>query len=87
MNDAATKTPAGRLIARFGAPLIAEWVGRHYSRVHAWSWPTPRGGGGVVPPKLRDKIIKGAAGIGQTVTAADFELAAGEVWLSEREVA
>lgn len=73
-------TPAKRLIERFGARALADWTGRHVSRVHAWSWPAGRGGtGGVVPVRLRKKIIDGAMRDAKAVvTAADFEPAPGE---------
>ncbi|MDZ4374006.1 MAG: hypothetical protein U1C74_21635 [Phenylobacterium sp.] len=75
-------TPADRILARFGAGRIAAWTGRHRSRVHAWAWPTTKGGtGGVVPPRLRQAIIDGAhRELGETVTHADFELQPGETY-------
>jgi hypothetical protein len=78
------KTPAARVIARFTVEKLAGWTGRHRSRVHAWTWPTDRGGtGGVVPTRVRQKIIDGArADLNETVTFADFEPMDGEQYLS-----
>jgi hypothetical protein len=83
------KTPAARIISRFGAKSIAAWTGRHQSRVHAWSWPTSRGGtGGVVPVRLRPAIIRGALSDFQTVlTPADFEPAGDETYVFDKEAA
>lgn len=83
------KTPAGRLIARFGAKSLADWTRRHQSRVHAWSWPTSRGGtGGVVPIRLRPAIIQGALkDFRAVITSADFDPAHDETFLFDREVA
>lgn len=85
MSDTPYSTPAERLIARFGAKRLADWTGRHRSRVHAWSWPVSKGGtGGVVPVRLRAKIVAGAlAELNQVLTGADFELQDGEVYLFE----
>lgn len=82
-------TPAGRLIARFGARALADWTGRHPSRVHAWSWPTSKGGtGGVVPVKLRAAVVAGALKDFRAVlTAADFEPAPGEQFLFDKRAA
>lgn len=79
----APHTPADRILSRFGAGRIAEWTGRHRSRVHAWTWPTAKGGtGGVVPVRVRQAIIEGAArDLGETVGPADFELRPGEQYL------
>ena len=83
-----TSTPASRLIARFGAKTLAGWAGRHHSRVLAWAWPPERGGtGGVIPVRLRPKIMEGALKEQKVVlTAADFELAQGETYI-ERSAA
>ena len=83
------QTPARRLIRRFGVAALARWTGRHPSRVHAWAWPTSRGGtGGVVPVRLRPAIIAAALKeCAAVVTPADFELAAGEAFLFDKEAA
>ena len=47
MSCEATKqpaTPADRLIEEFGVKRLANWSGRHASRVRAWAWPPERGG-------------------------------------------
>lgn len=74
--------PATRIIAQCGAKRLASWTGRHHSRVHAWSWPVSKGGtGGVVPHKVRAKIIAGAkADLGLELTLADFEPLGGEAY-------
>jgi hypothetical protein len=55
------QTPARRLIERFGAQTLADWSGRHISRVYAWAWPPSRGGtGGFIPVRSRSKIVAGA---------------------------
>lgn len=81
--EAVIKTPAERILARFGAATIARWTGRHRSRVHAWTWPTAKGGtGGVVPVRLRKPIIEGAqADLGERLEFADFEPLPGEGYL------
>jgi hypothetical protein len=79
--NVSVKTPAERIIAKFGVPKLCLWTGRHRSRVHAWAWPTGKGGtGGAVPLKVRPAIIEGAATEGETLTHADFEPAAGEAY-------
>lgn len=82
-------TPADRIIGRFGVEKIARWTGRHRSRVHAWAWAPDRGGtGGVVPPRLRQKIIEGARSeLGEAVAFADFEPREGERYLAFSEPA
>lgn len=77
------KTPAARIIARFGAGRIAAWTKRHRSRVHAWAWPTDKGGtGGVIPARARAAIIEGARDeLGEAVSYADFEPQDGEAYL------
>lgn len=82
MAEAPT-TPAERILGRFGAGRIAAWTGRHRSRVHAWTWPTAKGGtGGMVPVRVRRQIIEGAArDLGETITLSEFELQAGETYL------
>jgi hypothetical protein len=77
------KTPADRILTRFGVERIAAWTQRHRSRVHAWTWPTAKGGtGGAIPPRLRTAIIEGAKReLGQDVAFADFEPQAGEQYL------
>lgn len=84
MAEAPT-TPAERILGRFGVSRIAAWTGRHRTRVHAWTWPTGKGGtGGVVPVRVRPKIIEGAAReLGEAVSHADFELQPGETYLLE----
>lgn len=79
----AHKTPAGRIIERFGVSRLAAWTGRHRSRIHAWAWPTEKGGtGGAVPARARPKIIQGALDdLGEVVSYAEFEPQAGEVYL------
>lgn len=79
----APTTPAERILGRFGAARIAAWTGRHRSRVHAWTWPTTKGGtGGVVPIRVRPQIIEGAArDLGEAITLAEFELQPGETYL------
>ena len=81
--DDAPKTPAARILERFGAGRISAWTGRHRSRVHAWAWPTDKGGtGGVVPHRSRQAIIDGARrDLGQDITFAEFEPQAGEGYL------
>ena len=56
---------------------------RHRSRVHAWAWPTSKGGtGGVIPPRLRTAIIDGAKReLGADLAFADFEPRDGEGYL------
>lgn len=78
-----TVTPAARMIARFGVENIARWTGRHRSRVHAWTWPSNRGGtGGVIPARSRQAIIHGAhRDHGEAVAWAEFEPMEGEVYL------
>lgn len=77
------KTPAERIVARFGVDRLAGWTGRHRSRVHAWTWPTEKGGtGGTIPSRLRHKIIAGAkAELNEDVTYAEFEPCDGEGYL------
>ena len=86
MSCEATKqpaTPADRLIEEFGVKRLANWSGRHASRVHAWAWPPERGGtGGVIPHSVRGKIIAGAAAeLKAELTFADFEPRPGESYL------
>lgn len=82
--DRQEKTPAARIIARFGVENISRWTGRHRSRVHAWTWPTERGGtGGVIPPRVRAAIIEGARGdLSQVVAFSEFEPTEGEGYLT-----
>ncbi len=82
-SETPNTTPAARLIQRFGVPRLAAWTGRHRSRVHAWAWPTDRGGtGGVVPLRLRPAIIAGArADLGEALEHGEFELQPGERYL------
>lgn len=77
------RTPAARIVARFGAAKLAAWTGRHRSRVHAWTWPADKGGtDGVVPPRLRQAIIDGArTDLNEALTFAEFEPQAGEAYL------
>ncbi len=79
------KTPAERIVARFGVERLASWTGRHRSRVHAWTWPTAKGGtGGAIPPRLRQKIIAGAkAELNQDLSYAEFEPRDGESYLMD----
>lgn len=81
--DAAPKTPADRIVTRFGVSRLAAWTKRHRSRIHAWTWPTDKGGtGGVVPVRLRSAIIEGAhVEMGQTITFAEFEPQDGEIYM------
>lgn len=78
-------TPAARIIARFGAGRIATWTNRHRSRVHAWSWPTSKGGtGGAVPARAQNAIIEGARReLGAAVSFADFQPQDGEAFLMD----
>jgi len=79
-----SKTPAARIIARFGVAQIARWTGRDRSRVHAWTWTKARGGtGGVIPHSVRRAIIEGAAQLGEELGYADFEPRAGEAYIAE----
>lgn len=82
------KTPAERILARFGPGRIAKWTGRHRSRVHAWPWPPEKGGtGGVIPVRVRPAIIAGALrDLGETVAHSEFELAEGETYLVAEEI-
>ena len=77
------KTPADRILTRFGVERIAAWTKRHRSRVHAWAWSTEKGGtGGAIPPRLRPAIIEGAKReLNEDITFTDFEPQAGEVYL------
>ena len=79
----AQNTPAARIIARFGVPALAGWTGRHRSRIHAWTWPTDKGGtGGAIPIRRREAIIAGAKrDLHQDVEPAEFELQPGEAYL------
>lgn len=81
--DPAPKTPAARILDRFGVGRISAWTGRHRSRVHRWPLPSERGGtGGVVPHQVRAKIIEGARlELGETLTFAEFEPQDGESYL------
>lgn len=80
------KTPADRIVARFGVPRLAAWTRRHRSRIHAWTWATDKGGtGGVVPPRLRAAIIEGAReDLGEILSHSDFEPQDGEAYLLGR---
>ncbi len=82
-------TPAQRIIARFGVETLARWTGRHRTRVHAWTWPSARGGtGGAIPIKVRQRIIEGARqDLGVTVEYREFEPRTGEVYLEVEGVA
>ncbi len=81
MNENA-RSPAERIIARFGVEKLARWTGRHRTRVHAWAWPAARGGtGGAVPRKVRQAIIDGASAEGERLSHADFEPQHGECYL------
>jgi hypothetical protein len=77
------KTPADRILSRFGVERIAAWTQRHRSRVHAWTWSTEKGGtGGAIPPRLRTKIIDGAKrDLGEDIAFAEFEPQADEQYL------
>jgi hypothetical protein len=81
--DTQTRTPAERIVARFGAERLALWTGRHKARVHAWTWSREKGGtGGVIPPLLRPLIIAGAQrDLGEEVPYAEFEPQDGEAYL------
>jgi len=85
MSELAPKTPAERILKRFGAGRLATWTGRHRSRVHAWTWPTAKGGtGGSIPPRLQQAIIEGARrDLGEDVSFADFQPQEGEAFLPE----
>jgi hypothetical protein len=85
MPETAPSTPAARFISRFGVKRLAAWTGRHSSRVHSWAWPTNRGGtGGVIPTKVRAKIIDGAkADLGEDLTYSEFEPGIGEAYLPD----
>ncbi|HZL00490.1 MAG TPA: hypothetical protein VFC47_11385 [Caulobacteraceae bacterium] len=75
-----TPTPALRLIRRFGVARLAEWSGRHPSRVYSWCWPPKRNGtGGVVPHRLRQAIVDGAQrDCGVCLSSLEFEPMSGE---------
>jgi len=77
------KTPAERIIGKFGVDRLASWTGRHRSRVHAWTWPTAKGGtGGAIPSRVRPAIIEAAQrDLGEVITYADFEPKDGETYL------
>jgi hypothetical protein len=81
----AAKTPAGRIVERFGVDALSRWTGRHRSRVHAWTWSTDKGGtGGAIPPRLRQKIIDAAREErGEALSFGDFEPQEGEAYLME----
>lgn len=83
--NATSPTPAARILSRFGADRIASWTKRHRSRVHAWAWPTSKGGtGGVIPPRSRSAIIEGAKrDLNEDLAFADFEPQAGETYLMD----
>lgn len=83
MPEAAARTPAERIVARFGVDRLAAWTRRHRSRVHAWTWPTSKGGtGGAIPLRLREAIIEGVKSeLGEDLTYAEFEPQAGEAYL------
>ena len=85
MTDTAGRTPAQRLIDRFGVKRLAAWTGRHRSRVQAWAWSPEKGGtGGVIPHRLRRAIIEGAAReMGAVLQPFEFEPAEGEAYLFE----
>lgn len=80
-------TPAHRIIGRFGVEKIARWTKRHRGRVHAWTWAPDKGGtGGVVPPRLRQRIIDGARlELGEALAFADFEPLGDERYLAHSE--
>ena len=82
-SAAVPMTPAKRIIDRFGAKRLAVWTGRHVSRVYGWALPCARGGtGGVVPVKVRARIIDGARDdLAVDLSHSDFELAPGETYL------
>jgi len=75
MTDILFETPAARIVARFGAKHLADWTGRHVTRVYAWSWPPDRGGtGGVIPIRARKRIIEGARrDLGIELQFSEFE--------------
>ena len=79
------KTPAERILAQFGVERLSAWTGRHRSRVHAWTWPTDKGGtGGAIPPRVRKAIIDRAASeMGVQIGFADFEPKPGEQYMME----
>lgn len=83
MTETIPKTPAARIVRRFGAEKLAAWTGRHRSRVHAWTWPTSRGGtGGVIPTRAQSAIIEGAwRDLGEPVSFAEFQPQDGESFL------
>ena len=82
------KTPAERILARFGADRLSTWTGRHRSRVHAWTWSTDKvGTGGAIPPRLRQAIIDGARNdLGEEIHFRDFEPQDGEGYLMAGQV-
>jgi len=83
-HETAPATPAARIVGRFGVKTLAAWTGRHPSRVHAWTWPSSKGGtGGAIPNKARTKIIAGAKTLGEELAFADFEPQAGEDYLPD----
>lgn len=83
MDSQPHPTPARRLIKRFGAKILAEWSGRHISRVYAWGWPPSRGGtGGFVPLSARRSIMMRALqDQGVQLAWADFEPQEGEEYV------
>lgn len=89
MNIQETPTPASRLVERFGAKALADWSGRHISRVYAWTWSPARGGtGGFIPLAARRGIIAGARRdlkIGLAWT--EFEPAPGEAYIVDEVAA
>ncbi|MBO9502043.1 hypothetical protein [Brevundimonas sp. A19_0] len=81
MKERLNRTPAARLIARFGAAALAHWSGRHVSRVYAWTWPLSKGGtGGLVPLRVRQSIREGARAEGHEIALHEFEPMADEVY-------
>lgn len=81
MTERLNRTPAARLIARFGARALADWSGRHVTRVYAWTWPLSKGGtGGLVPLRVRQSIREGARAEGHEIELHEFEPQADEIY-------
>ncbi len=83
--DVSHPTPAARIVARFGVETLSKWTGRHRTRVHAWTWPSDRGGtGGAIPLRVRLLIVEGARrDRSERLEFSDFEPQGDERYLSD----
>jgi hypothetical protein len=79
-----TSTQAGRVIARFGGPRqmlhamhMAGYTTITLATIYRWTYPTPRGTGGMIPNFRLKEVLDTARRRGVNLTSDDLSIVTG----------